>query len=272
MVVILTYAVRFSKKKTARNIFSYSIQLFARSFVSHRNPSAQFAMSLVIRSFVASDAKEARRLVLDHFFILRRQRTVADIFNSPLFYALLAVVAAIIFLVTKSLRVSCIGAALGPISVYLFLRLAGYFFENVTYRDMATDEKFVSYWLQGGEGERKLCVVRDEKTKTLVGIGGLSKEKEEGVVELKRMVVHSDYRRRGIARAILNCLLDDYANDMKANTVTLITQSNLYESVKLYKDAGFTVYKCYSIGIGPFKMVSTYIMRLKLNERKIKSK
>ena len=219
-------------------------------------------MSLTIKSFSASDAGDARRLVIDHFFVLRRQRLVSAVIKSPYSYLMLAAVAMSTYLVSKSLRLASIVAALGPLSGYLYFRLAFYLFENFKYRDMATDKKFVSYWLPG-DNKRKLCVVRDDKTGTLVGLGGLSNEGEEGVVELKRMVVHSDYRRRGIARLMLNCLLGEYAKEMKAHTVMLITQATQHESFKLYKDAGFTVYKRRGIG--------SYFMRIDLKTWKSKA-
>ena len=228
-------------------------------------------MSLSVRRFKASDAHEARRLIIDHFLVLRRQRLVSDVIRNPSSYVLSAAVALPAYFVTKSVRLACTLTPLGPLSVYAFLRLLIYVVENFKYHDMLSDEKFAAYWLQG-DSERRLCVVQDDQTGTLVGIGGLSKEDEEGVVELKRMVVHGGYRRRGIARMIMNCLLNDYAKEMKANTVTLITQSSQHESVKLYKDAGFTEYRCHNIGIGPFKLVSTYFMRLELNKWTQKSR
>ena len=175
------------------------------------------AMPFLISQLTSLDTRDARRLVLDHFFVLRRQRVMSDVVRNPHVHAVLVLLTMSTCILTYSVRFSGVIAALGLLIVSLICRLLCYVVESFKHRDMFSDDEFASYWLQDDK-ERRMCLVKDDGTGLLVGLAGLSKE-NENVAELKWIVVHNGYRRRGIARLLLNCVLNDYAREMKAVTV-----------------------------------------------------
>lgn len=77
----------------------------------------------------------------------------------------------------------------------------------------------------------------------LAGCGGVQSF-EEGYGELKRMYVRPDWRGRGIAKALLERLVDHAASE-GASRLRLETGVHQREAIALYSGAGFSA-------IGPF--------------------
>ncbi|SHF16325.1 GNAT family N-acetyltransferase [Pedobacter caeni] len=94
-----------------------------------------------------------------------------------------------------------------------------------------------------------------------VGCGAI-KEYGEGVMEIKRMFVHPEFRRQGIARQILE-QLEHWANEMKYETCILETGNKQKEAVTLYQKVGYEVIP----NFGPYEKVESSIcMQKKLKD------
>ncbi|MDN3672384.1 GNAT family N-acetyltransferase [Flavobacterium branchiarum] len=74
-----------------------------------------------------------------------------------------------------------------------------------------------------------------------VAIGcGAFREKENDVAEIKRMFVHPDYRKRGIASAVLK-ELEKWATEVDYKYTLLETGVNQPEAIALYKKQDYAV-------------------------------
>ncbi|WP_428231813.1 GNAT family N-acetyltransferase [Flavobacterium sp.] len=72
-----------------------------------------------------------------------------------------------------------------------------------------------------------------------VGCGAF-REKESDTVEIKRMFVHPDYRKRGIASSIL-ADLEHWAAEVNYKYTILETGKNQPEAINLYQKLGYSV-------------------------------
>jgi GNAT superfamily N-acetyltransferase len=72
-----------------------------------------------------------------------------------------------------------------------------------------------------------------------VGCGAF-REKETGIVEIKRMFVHPDYRKKGIASALL-VALELWAAEVSYTHTILETGKNHPEAINLYQKLGYTI-------------------------------
>lgn len=74
-----------------------------------------------------------------------------------------------------------------------------------------------------------------------VAIGcGAFREKESDVAEIKRMFVHPDYRKRGIASAVLK-ELEKWATEVDYKYTLLETGVNQPEAIALYKKQDYAI-------------------------------
>lgn len=72
-----------------------------------------------------------------------------------------------------------------------------------------------------------------------VGCGAF-REKENDTVEIKRMFVHPDYRKRGIASALLSAI-EIWAAEENYNYTILETGKKQPEAINLYQKQGYSV-------------------------------
>lgn len=72
-----------------------------------------------------------------------------------------------------------------------------------------------------------------------VGCGAF-REKEPNTVEIKRMFVHPDYRKRGIASKVL-AELEIWAAEVNYTYTILETGKNQPEAINLYQKLGYTI-------------------------------
>ncbi|OXA72028.1 GNAT family N-acetyltransferase [Flavobacterium aquidurense] len=72
-----------------------------------------------------------------------------------------------------------------------------------------------------------------------VGCGAF-REKENDTVEIKRMFVHPDYRKKGIASALLSAL-EIWAAEENYNYTILETGKKQPEAINLYQKQGYSV-------------------------------
>ncbi|MCC9018935.1 GNAT family N-acetyltransferase [Flavobacterium lipolyticum] len=72
-----------------------------------------------------------------------------------------------------------------------------------------------------------------------VGCGAF-REKEKDTVEIKRMFVHPDFRKRGIASQVL-AELERWAKEIKYSYTILETGKNQPEAISLYQKLGYTI-------------------------------
>ena len=67
---------------------------------------------------------------------------------------------------------------------------------------------------------------------------GAIKPFDEGVAEVKRMFVHPDFRRQGVAKAVLKAL-EAWAHELKYKTTILETGNKQPEAIALYRSNGY---------------------------------
>lgn len=72
-----------------------------------------------------------------------------------------------------------------------------------------------------------------------VGCGAF-REKKEDTVEIKRMFVHPDYRKKGIASSVL-AALEVWAAEVHYNYTILETGKNQPEAINLYQKQGYHI-------------------------------
>lgn len=72
-----------------------------------------------------------------------------------------------------------------------------------------------------------------------VGCGAF-REKESDTVEIKRMFVNPDYRKRGIAAAVLK-ELENWAAELNYTYTILETGKKQPEAISLYQKSGYTI-------------------------------
>jgi GNAT superfamily N-acetyltransferase len=72
-----------------------------------------------------------------------------------------------------------------------------------------------------------------------VGCGAF-REKENDTVEIKRMFVNPDYRKRGIAAAVLK-ELENWAAELNYTYTILETGKKQPEAISLYQKSGYTI-------------------------------
>lgn len=72
-----------------------------------------------------------------------------------------------------------------------------------------------------------------------VGCGAF-RQKENDTVEIKRMFVHPDYRKKGIASAVL-AELEIWAAEVNYTYTILETGKNQPEAINLYQKRGYTI-------------------------------
>ena len=72
-----------------------------------------------------------------------------------------------------------------------------------------------------------------------VGCGAF-REKESDTVEVKRMFVNPDYRKRGIAAAVLK-ELENWAAELNYTYTILETGKKQPEAISLYQKSGYTI-------------------------------
>ena len=70
------------------------------------------------------------------------------------------------------------------------------------------------------------------------GVGAL-RQLDQGVVEVKRMYVHPDYRDRHLGSGVLDVLLTEAAATFQAKTVRLDTCRFMLSAQRLYRSRGF---------------------------------
>ena len=69
---------------------------------------------------------------------------------------------------------------------------------------------------------------------------GAFREKEKDTVEIKRMFVHPDYRKKGIASAVL-AELEIWAKEVGYIYTILETGKNQPEAINLYQKQNYTI-------------------------------
>jgi len=72
-----------------------------------------------------------------------------------------------------------------------------------------------------------------------VGCGAFRKKKED-TVEIKRMFVHPDYRKKGIASSVL-AALEIWAKEVGYKNTILETGKNQPEAINLYQKLNYTI-------------------------------
>ncbi|WP_374175329.1 GNAT family N-acetyltransferase [Flavobacterium tructae] len=92
-----------------------------------------------------------------------------------------------------------------------------------------------------------------------VGCGAF-REKEKDTVEIKRMFVHPDFRKRGIASQVL-AELEQWAKEIEYRYTILETGKNQPEAISLYQKLGYTIIPNYP----PYeKMENSVCMKMTL--------
>jgi len=127
--------------------------------------------------------------------------------------------------------------------------------------------------LSANNGEDQAFFTQFNKTDTIkhaivayidgnaVGCGAI-KEFGEETMEIKRMFVHPEFRRQGIAKKILE-QLEVWANELKYGTCILETGNKQKEAVTLYQKLGYEVIPNY----GQYEKVESSIcMQKKLKD------
>lgn len=120
------------------------------------------------------------------------------------------------------------------------------------------DDAFFAQFNQTEEIKHVVVAYIDGKA---VGCGAI-KPYEEGTAEVKRMFVHPEFRRLGIAKSILG-QLETWALELQYSNCILETAKELEAAVALYQQSGYQVIPNY----GPYQTVARSIcMQKKLKD------
>lgn len=93
--------------------------------------------------------------------------------------------------------------------------------------------------------ENALVVYENDQA---VGCGGF-KEYDQNTVEIKRMFVHPEHRKKGIANLILNTI-EDWAKEKGYQNFILETSPKLTSAISLYEKKGYKLIPNYGQYIG----------------------
>lgn len=93
--------------------------------------------------------------------------------------------------------------------------------------------------------ENALVVYENDQA---VGCGGF-KEYDQDTVEIKRMFVHPEHRKKGIANLILNTI-EDWAKEKGFQNFILETSPKLTSAISLYEKKGYKLIPNYGQYIG----------------------
>lgn len=93
--------------------------------------------------------------------------------------------------------------------------------------------------------ENALVVYENDQA---VGCGGF-KEYDQNTVEIKRMFVHPEHRKKGIANLILNTI-EDWAKEKGFQNFILETSPKLTSAISLYEKKGYKLIPNYGQYIG----------------------
>lgn len=138
-----------------------------------------------------------------------------------------------------------------------FRKLIGLLDENLSANN-GEDQAFFSQFNKTDTIKHAIVAYIDGNA---VGCGAI-KEFGEETMEIKRMFVHPEFRRQGIAKQILE-QLEIWANELKYDTCILETGNKQTEAVALYQKLGYEVIPNY----GQYENVESSIcMQKKLKD------
>ncbi|KAG8453403.1 hypothetical protein GDO86_000144 [Hymenochirus boettgeri] len=183
-----------------------------------------------IREFQPPDQESARRI----FYEGIKERIQSSAFRGlkyqPLLQSIYTVMAVICFVVTKSLLVTC--------CVPIFLMGMRYYYSRKIILNhlecaLRTDMSDIDQYYMRQSGSCFWVAVLDGK---VVGIVAARGNEEDNVVELRRMSVDSNYRGKGIAKALGRkvlefAMLNHYSSIVLGTTAVKIAAHKLYESL-----------------------------------------
>ncbi|XP_077334043.1 N-acetylaspartate synthetase [Lithobates pipiens] len=185
---------------------------------------------LYIREFQASDQEVARRI----FYEGIKERIPSSAFRGlkyqPVLQCVYAVLTIICFVVTNSLMLACcMPIFLLGMRYYYSRKIILNHLEGTLRTDMSDIEKY--YMKQPGS-----CFWVAVLDSRVVGIVAARGNEEDNVVELRRMSVDSNYRGKGIAKALGRkvlefAMLNHYSSIMLGTTAVKIAAHKLYESL-----------------------------------------
>ncbi|XP_073430550.1 N-acetylaspartate synthetase [Dendrobates tinctorius] len=185
---------------------------------------------LYIREFQPSDQETARRI----FYEGIKERIPSSAFrglkHQPLLQCIYALLTLICFVVTNSLVLaSCMPIILLGMRYYYSRKIILHHLECALHTDMSDIEQYYMkqpgscFWVAVLEGK-------------VVGIVAARGNEEDNVVELRRMSVDSNYRGKGIAKALGRkvlefAMLNHYSSIVLGTTAVKIAAHKLYESL-----------------------------------------
>ncbi|XP_075122473.1 N-acetylaspartate synthetase [Leptodactylus fuscus] len=185
---------------------------------------------LYIREFQPSDQETARRI----FYEGIKERIPSSAFRGlkyqPLLQCIYALLTLICFVVTNSLVLaSCMPIILLGMRYYYSRKIILHHLECALRTDMSDIEHFYMkqpgscFWVAILEGK-------------VVGIVAARGNEEDNVVELRRMSVDSNYRGKGVAKALGRkvlefAMLNHYSSIVLGTTAVKIAAHKLYESL-----------------------------------------
>ncbi|OCT99252.1 N-acetylaspartate synthetase [Xenopus laevis] len=193
-------------------------------------PSPGAQEHLYIRQFQAEEQESAQRI----FYEGIKERILSSAFRGlkyqPLLQSVYAVIIIMCFVVTKSLLVTC--------CMPLFLLGMRYYYSRKIILNhlecaLRTDMSDIEQYYMKQPGSCFWVAVLDGK---VVGIVAARGNEEDNVVELRRMSVDSNYRGKGIAKALGRkvlefSMLNHYSSIVLGTTAVKIAAHKLYESL-----------------------------------------
>ncbi|XP_073513618.1 N-acetylaspartate synthetase [Phyllobates terribilis] len=185
---------------------------------------------LYIREFQPSDQETARRI----FYEGIKERIPSSAFTGlkyqPLLQCIYALLTLLCFVVTNSLVLACcMPIILLGMRYYYSRKIILHHLECALHTDMSDIEQYYMkqpgscFWVAVLEGK-------------VVGIVAARGNEEDNVIELRRMSVDSNYRGKGIAKALGRkvlefAMLNHYSSIVLGTTAVKIDAHKLYESL-----------------------------------------
>lgn len=150
-------------------------------------------------------------------------------------------------------------ALLSPVLLYVYLAALYHFRVNSILASVPDLKDVMSYYMSQTRNCFWVAACGDEVAGS-VGVRVVG----EGVAEIKRMQVAASFRRRGLARKLLETAIDHCRRQAGVKEVVLSTTAMQLPATKMYTKYGFQFTRKETRNIGPLKIATMDLLHYKM--------